>query len=158
MAIDTACSSSLVAVQQAIGGLQRREADLALAGGVNIHLSGRHLDLRANAGMLSPTGQCHTFDESADGFVCGEGCGLVVLKRLSAAEADGDRIWAVIRGTSVNQDGASQGLTVPSGVAQARAMEEALARAGVGPSEIDYLEAHGTGTVVGDPNRSVCRG
>ena len=151
MAIDTACSSSLVAVQLAIGGLQRRDADLALAGGVNIHLSGRHLDLRANAGMLSPTGQCHAFDESADGYVSGEGCGIVVLKRLSQAEADGDRIWAVIRGTAVNQDGASQGMTVPSGAAQARAMEEALARADVAPSEIDYLEAHGTGTVVGDP-------
>ena len=151
LAIDTACSSSLVAVQQAIGGLERRETDLALAGGVNVHLSGRHLDLRANAGMLSPTGQCHTFDASADGFVCGEGCGLVVLKLLSRAEADGDRIWAVIRGTSVNQDGASQGLMVPSGAAQVRAIEEALSRAGVAPSEIDYLEAHGTGTVVGDP-------
>ena len=151
MAIDTACSSSLVAIHQAVGGLQRYEADLALAGGVHIHLTGRPIELRANAGMLSPEGQCKTFDAAADGFVCGEGCGLVVLKRLSEAEADGDRIWAVIRGSSVNQDGASQGLTVPSGPSQARAMEEALARAGVSPSEMDYLEAHGTGTVVGDP-------
>ena len=151
LAIDTACSSSLVAIHQAIAGLERREADLALAGGVNVHLSGRHLDLRAKAGMLSPTGQCRTFDATADGFVSGEGCGLVILKRLSDAEADGDRIWAVIRGASVNQDGASQGLTMPNGAAQAQAMEEALARAGVAPSEIDYLEAHGTGTVVGDP-------
>ena len=149
--LDTACSSALVAIQQAIGGLERRETDLAIAGGVNIHLSGRHLDLRANAGMLSPTGQCWTFDAAADGFVCGEGCGLVVLKRLSDAEADGDRIWAVIRGSSVNQDGASQGLTVPNGNAQKRAIEEALIRAGAAPWEIDYLEAHGTGTVVGDP-------
>ncbi len=151
MAIDTACSGALVAIQQAVGGLQRREADLVIAGGVNVHLSGRHLEPRARAGMLSPTGQCRTFDASADGFVSGEGCGLVVLKLLSQAEADGDRIWAVIRGTSVNQDGASQGLTVPSGPAQERAISEALARAGVAPSEIDYLEAHGTGTVVGDP-------
>ncbi len=151
LAIDTACSSSLVAIQQAIGALERREADLVIAGGVNVHLSGRHLDLRANAGMLSPTGQCKTFDAAADGFVCGEGCGLVILKRLSQAESDGDRIWAVIRGTSVNQDGASQGLTVPSATAQKKAMEEALSRAGADPSEIDYLEAHGTGTVVGDP-------
>ena len=151
MAIDTACSSSLVAIHQAVGGLQRYEADLALAGGVHIHLTGRPLELRANAGMLSPEGQCKTFDAAADGFVCGEGCGLVVLKRLSEAEADGDRIWAVIRGSSVNQDGASQGLTVPSGPSQARAMEEAIARAGVSSSEMDYLEAHGTGTVVGDP-------
>ena len=151
LAIDTACSSSLVAIQQGIGALQRREADLIIAGGVNVHLSGRHMDLRANAGMLSPTGQCWTFDASADGFVAGEGCGLVVLKLLSEAEADGDPIWAVIRGTAVNQDGASQGLTVPSAVAQERAMEEALARAGAASWEVDYLEAHGTGTVVGDP-------
>ena len=151
MAIDTACSSSLVAIHQAVAGLQRCEADLALAGGVHVVLAGRPLELRANAGMLSPEGQCKTFDAAADGFVCGEGCGLVVLKRLSEAEADGDRIWAVIRGSSVNQDGASQGLTVPSGPAQERAMEAALARGGVFPSEVDYLEAHGTGTIVGDP-------
>ena len=151
MAIDTACSSSLVAIHQAVGGLQRREADLALAGGVHLFLAGRPLELRANAGMLSPEGQCKTFDASADGFVCGEGCGLLVLKRLSEAQAEGDRIWAVIRGSSVNQDGASQGLTVPSGPSQERAMEEALARGGLSPSQVDYLEAHGTGTVVGDP-------
>lgn len=151
MAIDTACSSSLVAVHQAVTGLHRGETDLAIAGGVHVNLAGRTLELRANAGMLSPEGQCKTFDASADGFVCGEGCGLLILKRLSEAEADGDRIWAVIRGSSVNQDGASQGLTVPSGRSQERAMEEALARAGICPSETDYLEAHGTGTVVGDP-------
>ena len=151
MAIDTACSSSLVAIHQAVGGLQRREADLALAGGVHIFLAGRPLELRANAGMLSPEGQCKTFDASADGFVCGEGCGLLILKRLSEAQAEGDRIWAVIRGSSVNQDGASQGLTVPSGPSQEGAMEEALARGGLFPSEVDYLEAHGTGTIVGDP-------
>ena len=151
MAIDTACSSSLVAVHQAALGLQHRETDLAIAGGVQLFLSGRSLELRANAGMLSPEGQCKTFDATADGFVCGEGCGLVVLKLLSKALADGDRIWAVIRGTSVNQDGASQGLTVPSGSSQERAIEEALARAGVAPSDLDYLETHGTGTIVGDP-------
>ncbi len=151
MAIDTACSSSLVAIHQAVGGLQRNDTDLALAGGVHIFLSGRPLELRANAGMLSPQGQCKTFDASADGFVCGEGCGLVVLKRLSEAQNDGDRIWAVIRGSSVNQDGASQGLTVPSGPSQERAMEDALACASLVPSETDYLETHGTGTVVGDP-------
>ena len=151
MAIDTACSSSLVAIHLAVGGLQRRETDLALAGGVHIYLTGRPVELRANAGMVSPTGQCRTFDASADGFACGEGCGLVVLKRLSEAQDDGDRIWAVIRGTSVNQDGASQGLTVPSGPSQERAMVDALSTAGIPPSEVDYLEAHGTGTVVGDP-------
>ena len=151
MAIDTACSSSLVAIHLAVGGLQRREMDLALAGGVHIYLTGRPVELRANAGMVSPTGQCRTFDASADGFVCGEGCGLVVLKRLSEAQDDGDRIWAVIRGTSVNQDGASQGLTVPSGSSQERAMVDALSTAEIPPSEVDYLEAHGTGTIVGDP-------
>ena len=151
MAIDTACSSSLVAIHQAMESLQRGETDLSIAGGVHIFLAGRPLELRANAGMLSPEGQCKTFDASADGFVCGEGCGLLVLKRLDAAQADGDRIWAVIRGSSVNQDGASQGLTVPNGQSQERAMEEALARAGLAPHEVDYLEAHGTGTVVGDP-------
>ena len=151
MAIDTACSSSLVAIHQGVGALQRFEAELVLAGGVHASLVPRPLELRANAGMLSPTGRCWTFDAAADGFVSGEGCGVVVLKRLDEAVADGDRIWAVIRGSAVNQDGASQGLTVPSGPSQERVIEEALARAGVPPSEVDYLEAHGTGTVVGDP-------
>ena len=151
MAVDTACSSSLVATHQAVTGLQRGDADLALAGGVNIILSGRLLEFRANAGMLSPDGQCKTFDASANGYVRGEGCGIVVLKRLSDAEADGDRIWGVIRGTALNQDGASPGLTVPNGAAQERVIQAALERAGVEPSDIDYLEAHGTGTEVGDP-------
>ena len=151
MAVDTACSSSLVAIHQAVGALHRHEADIVLAGGTHATFAGRPLELRANAGMLSPTGRCWTFDAAADGFVSGEGCGLIVLKRLSEAQVDGDRIWAVIPGSSVNQDGASQGLTVPSADSQAKAMEEALARAGASPSEIDYLEAHGTATVVGDP-------
>ena len=151
MAVDTACSSSLVATHQAVTGLQRGDADLALAGGVNIILSGRLLEYRANAGMLSPDGQCKTFDASANGYVRGEGCGIVVLKRLADAQIDGDRIWGVIRGTALNQDGASQGLTVPNGAAQERVIEAALARAGIRPSDIDYLEAHGTGTEVGDP-------
>ena len=151
MAVDTACSSSLVAMHQAVTGLQRGDADLALAGGVNIILSGRLLEFRANAGMLSPDGQCKTFDASANGYVRGEGCGIVVLKRLADAEADGDRIWGVIRGTALNQDGASPGLTVPNGAAQERVIAAALGRAGVRPSDIDYLEAHGTGTEVGDP-------
>ena len=151
MAVDTACSSSLVATHQAVTGLQRGDADLALAGGVNIILSGRLLEFRANAGMLSPDGQCKTFDASANGYVRGEGCGILVLKRLADAEADGDRIWGVIRGTALNQDGASPGLTVPNGAAQERVIRAALERAGVQPSDIDYLEAHGTGTEVGDP-------
>ncbi len=151
MAVDTACSSSLVATHQAVTGLQRGDADLALAGGVNIILSGRLLEFRANAGMLAPDGQCKTFDASANGYVRGEGCGILVLKRLAEAEADGDRIWGVIRGTALNQDGASPGLTVPNGAAQERVIAAALERAGVDPSDIDYLEAHGTGTEVGDP-------
>ena len=151
MAVDTACSSALVAIHQAVSGLQRGEADLALAGGVNNILSGRLLELRGNAGMLAPDGQCKTFDARANGYVRGEGCGLVVLKRLAEAERDGDRIWAVVRGSAVNQDGASPGLTVPSGDAQARVIQAALARAGMQPQDVDYLEAHGTGTPVGDP-------
>ena len=151
MAVDTACSSSLVAIHQAVSGLQRSETDLALAGGVHTILSGRLMELRANAGMLSPDGRCATFDAGANGYVRGEGCGIVVLKRLSEAEADGDRIWGVIRSTALNQDGASPGLTVPNGAAQERCIEEALRRARVLPSQVDYVEAHGTGTEVGDP-------
>ncbi len=151
LALDTACSSSLVAAHQAIADLQRGDADLALAGGVHTILSGRLLELRGNAGMLSPDGRCKTFDASANGYVRGEGCGIVVLKRLRDAEADGDRIWGVIRGSAVNQDGASAGLTVPNPKAQESVIGEALAQAGIQPIDVDYLEAHGTGTEVGDP-------
>ena len=151
MAVDTACSSSLVALHQAVASLQRGEADLALAGGVNALLSRANTRLMADAGMLAADGRCKTFDAAADGYVRGEGCGMVVLKRLSDAEADGDRIWAVVRGSAVNQDGASAGLTVPNGSAQERVIGEALSRAGLEPSEVDYLEAHGTGTELGDP-------
>ena len=151
MAVDTACSSSLVATHQAVSALQRGEADTILAGGVQAILSGRLTELRANARMLSPDGKCKAFDASANGFVRGEGCGIVVLKRLSDAEADGDRIWGVILGSALNQDGTSTGLTVPNEQAQASVINEALLRAGVAPSEVDYLEAHGTGTEVGDP-------
>ena len=151
MAIDTACSSSLVALHQAVTALQREEADLALAGGVNAILSAAQMAAFANAGMLAPDGRCKTFDARADGYVRGEGCGMVVLRRLGEAEAAGDRILAVIRGSAVNQDGASAGLTVPNGTAQEGVIRAALARAGVEPAEVDYLEAHGTGTELGDP-------
>ena len=151
IAVDTACSSSLAAVHQAVSGLQRGEADLALAGGVHVILSGRLFELRGNAGMLAPDGRCKTFDAAANGYVRGEGCGILVLKRLSEAEADGDRIWGVIRGSALNQDGASTGLTVPNGEAQERVIQEALTSAGISPSQVDYVEAHGTGTPVGDP-------
>ena len=151
MAVDTACSSSLVALHQAVVCLQQGEADLALAGGVQAILSGRLTELRGNAGMLSPDGQCKAFDASANGFVRGEGCGMLVLKRLSAAQAGADRIWGLIRGSAVNQDGASPGLTVPNGSAQEQVIEDALARAEIAAASVDYLEAHGTGTEVGDP-------
>nr|AAY00026.1 SA1_PKSB [uncultured bacterial symbiont of Discodermia dissoluta] len=151
LAVDTACSSSLVAIHQAAASLQRRETDLALAGGVNAILSAGVTEAFATAGMLAADGRCKTFDAAADGYVRGEGCGMVVLKRLEDAEADGDRIWAVLKGSAINQDGASAGLTVPNGPAQERVIAEALARAAVEPAAVDYLEAHGTGTRLGDP-------
>ena len=151
MAVDTACSSSLLALHQASASLQRDEADMIVVGGTQAIFLGRLTQLRANAGMLSPDGQCKAFDASANGFVRGEGCGMVVLKRLSDAQADGDRIWGVVRGSAVNQDGTSAGFTVPSEAAQQRVIEDALLQAGVAPHEVDFLEAHGTGTEVGDP-------
>lgn len=151
MVIDTACSSSLVAIDQACDALRLGKADLVLAGGVNTVLGPEGMVATCRARMLSPEGRCKTFDARADGYVRGEGCGVVVLKRLADAERDGDRIWAVIRGSAVNQDGASAGLTAPSGPAQQRVIAEALERSGLLPSDIDYLEAHGTGTRLGDP-------
>ena len=151
VAVDTACSSSLVALHQAVAALERGEADLALAGGVCVILSPLTTEGMASAGMLSPTGQCWTFDERADGFVRSEGCGILVLKRLEEAEAAGDRIWGVIRGAAINQDGARPGLSVPMRLTQERVIEDALTRASVAPCEVDYLEAHGTGTKLGDP-------
>ena len=151
IAVDTACSSSLVAIHQAISGLQRGEADLALAGGVNVVLDTGWIEPLRRAGMLAPDGRCKAFDAAADGFVRGEGCGMLVLKRLGDAERDGDRILGVLLGSAVNQDGASAGLTVPNGPAQEAVIREALGRAGVEPATVDYLEAHGTGTELGDP-------
>ena len=151
MPLDMACASSLAAVHQAVVALQRGEVDMALAGGVNVVLSPPVSRFMMDVGMLSPTGECRPFDASANGYVRGEGCGVVVLKRLSEAEADGDRIWAVIRGSAINQNGASAGLTVPNGPAQERVMEDAVAQAGVSPSNVDYLEAHAVGSQLGDP-------
>ncbi len=150
-AVDAACASSLVAVHDAVSDLQQKKADMAIVGGVQAILNGRIFELRSDAMMLSPDGQCKTFDASANGYVRGEGCGVVVLKRLSDAEADGDRIWGVIRGSAVNHGGASTGLTVPHTPALEQVIETALSQAGIPPSEVDYLEAHGTGTAVGDP-------
>src|SRR5271163_3637039 len=151
VAVDTACSSSLVAVHQAVQALHSGDCDLAVAGGVNVLLSPVTVVAASRARMLSPVGQCKTFDASADGYVRSEGCGILVLKRLSDAERDGDRIAAVIPGSAVNQDGASSGLTVPNGGAQQRLIATALARAGWAGEDVDYLEAHGTGTPLGDP-------
>ncbi len=150
-AVDAACASSLVSVHDAVADLQQGKADLAIAGGVQAILNGRIYELRADSMMLSPDGQCKAFDAAANGYVRGEGCGVVVLKRLREAEADGDRIWGVIRGAAVNHGGASVGLTVPNLPALEKVMEEALSGAGVSPTEVDYIEAHGTGTAVGDP-------
>lgn len=150
-AVDTACSSSLVAVHQACQALKSGDCDLAVAGGVNVLLSPVTFIAASRARMLSPVGRCKTFDASADGYVRSEGCGVMVLKRLSDAQRDGDRVCAVIPGTAVNQDGASSGLTVPNGGAQQRLIATALARAGLAGGDVDYLEAHGTGTPLGDP-------
>ncbi|EJZ05585.1 type I polyketide synthase, partial [Mycolicibacterium vaccae] len=151
VAVDTACSSSLVAIHQACQALQLGECDMALAGGANVLLTPATMITFSSAHMLAPDGRCKTFDAAADGYVRGEGCGVIVIKRLEDAVADGDRIRAVIRGSAVNQDGASGGLTVPNGVAQQQVIADALRRAGVEPADVGYLEAHGTGTSLGDP-------
>ncbi len=151
MAIDTACSSSLVSLHLACESLRKKECGLALAGGVNLMLSPEVMVSFSQARMLSADGRSKTFDAFADGYVRGEGCGVVVLKRFSDALADGDTILGVIRGSAVNQNGPSGGLTVPSAAAQQQVAESALLQAGVAPNEIDYVEAHGTGTPLGDP-------
>ena len=151
VAVDTACSSSLVAIHQACQALRLGECDLALAGGANVLLTPATMITFSRAHMLAPDGRCKTFDAAADGYVRGEGCGVIVVKRLEDALRAGDRIRAVIRGSAINQDGASGGLTVPNGIAQERVIAEALQRAGVAPSDVGYLEAHGTGTSLGDP-------
>ena len=151
VAVDTACSSSLAAMHLAVGSLRKGESDLALVGGVNLMMSPDSLVTLSKARMLSPDGRCKTFDAAANGYVRGEGCGVLVLKRLSDAIADGDTILAKIRGSALNHNGRSGGLTVPSGPAQQELIRQALDDAGLTPSDVTYLEAHGTGTAVGDP-------
>ncbi|MBK7660402.1 MAG: SDR family NAD(P)-dependent oxidoreductase [Betaproteobacteria bacterium] len=151
IAVDTACSSSLVALQLACQSLRSGESRLALAAGVNVICSPETTIALSKAHMLAPDGRCKSFDASADGFARGEGCGVLVLKLLSHAQADGDPVLAVIRGIALNQDGRSGGLTVPNGPAQEAVIRAALADAGVDPADIDYVEAHGTGTSLGDP-------
>ncbi|HQR84093.1 MAG TPA: type I polyketide synthase [Polynucleobacter sp.] len=151
LSVDTACSSSLVTVHLACESLKRKECNLAIAGGVNLMLEPGLSVNFSKAHMLAPDGKCKTFDSSADGYVRGEGCGVVVLKRLSDALAANDPILALIKGSAVNQDGASGGLTIPSGPSQASVIRQALKNAGCEPSAVDYIEAHGTGTSLGDP-------
>ena len=151
MSVDTACSSSLVSVHLACQSLRNRECNMALAGGVNLILSPDNTVALCRARMMSPDGRCKTFDANADGFVRGEGCGVLLLKRLSDAVKDEDNILALIRGSGVNQDGASSGFTVPNKKAQEALISQVLTAAKVKPEEVDYVEAHGTGTSLGDP-------
>ncbi|MEO1682708.1 MAG: SDR family NAD(P)-dependent oxidoreductase [Cyanobacteria bacterium J06631_12] len=150
-AMDTACSSSLVAVHQACQNLRLGECDLALAGGVNLILDPQLTVTFSQAQMLAADGRCKTFDASADGYVRSEGCGMVALKRLSAAQQDGDTILGIVQGSAVNQDGRSNGLTAPNSLAQQQVIRQAQANAGISDAQVDYIEAHGTGTSLGDP-------
>lgn len=151
LAVDTACSSSLMAVHLACQSLRSRECSLAIAGGVTLILLPDGAVITSRLRMMSFDGRCKTFDASADGYVRGEGCGLVVLKRLSDAEADGDRVLAVILGSAANQDGRSNGLTAPNALAQEAVLRAALSSAGVAPEAVSHVETHGTGTALGDP-------
>lgn len=151
VAVDTASSSSLVALLQAVRSLQEGDCNLALAGGVNAILVPVNSLLMSKAGLLSPDGRCKSFSAQADGFGRGEGCGVVVLKRLSDAQRDGDRIMAVVRGGAVVHNGFSSGITAPSGKSQSRVIRAALHDAQIAPTQVQYLEAHGTGTEYGDP-------
>lgn len=151
LTLDTGCSSSLVAIHLACQSLRLGETDFALAGGVSVMITPELFVALSKVGFMSPDGQCKTFDASADGFGRGEGCGMVALKRLSDAVADGDRVLAVIRGSAINQDGRSTVLTAPNGKAQEAMLREALEAAALPPERISFVEAHGTGTSLGDP-------
>ncbi len=151
MQLDTTCSSSLVGLHLACQSLRNGESDMALVGGVNLMLSPEVTIGFCKLRALAPDGRCKTFDAAADGYGRGEGCGVVVVKRLSDALANRDPILAVIRGSAMNHDGASNGLTAPNGISQENVIRQALKNAQVEPSQIQYVETHGTGTVLGDP-------
>ena len=151
ISVDTACSSSLVAIHYACQSLKNREIDYAIAGGVNVLLMPESNITLCKAKALSPEGQCKTFDENADGYARAEGCGVIFLKRLSDALRDKDTILAVIKGSAVNNDGKSAGLTVPNGKSQEEVMMKALSQTDLSSSDVSYIEAHGTGTPLGDP-------
>ena len=151
LSVDTACSSSLVAVHLAVNSLKSGECDCAIVGGVNLILASELTETFQKAGMMAEDGRCKTFSEDADGYGRGEGCGVVILKPLSKAIAEGDEIWGVIHGSAINQDGRSNGLTAPSGKAQQKVVQSAWKNASITPDKINYIEAHGTGTPLGDP-------
>ncbi|MFG6668721.1 type I polyketide synthase [Halomonas sp. HNIBRBA4712] len=151
MSLDTACSSSMVAFHQACQAIRSGETSMALAGGISLHLHPYGFIIFSKASMLSPTGRCQVFDEAGNGYVRSEGAGLFFLKEYEQAVADGDPILAVVAGSAVNTDGYKSGITVPNPSAQIALMKRAYEQAGISPDEIDYLEAHGTGTSVGDP-------
>ncbi|MGA1867912.1 MAG: SDR family NAD(P)-dependent oxidoreductase [bacterium] len=151
IAINTACSSSLVAIHLACQSILLNEIDMALAGGVFIRTTPHFYILASNAGMLSPTGKCHTFDNSADGFVPGEGVGVIVLKPLESALDDGDYIYGIIKGSGINQDGATNGITAPNSLSQTELELSVYEKSNINPETISYIETHGTGTKLGDP-------
>jgi acyl transferase domain-containing protein len=151
LAVDTACSSALVALHLACRSLRSRESHTALVGGVNLLLAPETHICFSKLQAVSPDGRCKTFDATANGYVRGEGCGVVILKRLSDALQDGNRILAVVKGSAINQDGKSSGLTAPNGIAQQRVIRQALQDAELSPHDVSYIEAHGTGTPLGDP-------
>jgi thioester reductase-like protein len=158
LSVDTACSSALVAVSLACEAIWSGKCDGALAGGANALITPNSSIGFSKAGMLSPTGQCYAFDERANGYVRGEGAGLVYLKPLSKAQRDGNRIYAVVRSAVVNSDGHTSSMTVPGVESQAALLRQAYAEAGIPPQHVDYMEAHGTGTPVGDPIESEALG
>ncbi len=159
LSVDTACSSSLVAVQIACSNIWLGDADMAIAGGVNIMSSHEHFIGLSKGGFLSPDGYCKSFDADGKGYVRGEGAGVVILKPLDQAEKDGNNIYAVIKNAVVNFDGYTKdGMTVPNEFAQQKMLEDAYSGANIDPSEVDYVEAHGTGTIVGDPKECTAFG